>query len=372
MFGEKENNNVVKIDISYNLIVKAVVFVAGFAFLFLIRDIVGMLIVSIFLTTAIGPFVDFIHKKKKLPRWIGILIVYLGIIGVFALVVGMLFPAIVKEFRTLIDKLPYFYQSLSLKFDGIQSVAVQDALKNYVLGFAKGAISKLQTGGSGIFQSFSNIISGFAFFFITLVITFYMTMEEDGPVRLVKALVPKKWHHYALNLMVKIQNIVGGWLKGQLSLCLIIGSMSYISLVIMGVNYSLLLGLLATITEAIPYVGPLIGAVPAVFMAFTQSPVKGIAVAIIYVLIQQMENHFIVPKVMKKSVGLNPIIVIVVVMIGVKLAGFAGALLAITITAILQLIATELFHLEQDGIFREKKETEDEIKIIGEEDNKLN
>lgn len=371
MFGEKENNNVVKIDISYNLIVKSVLFVAGFAFLFLIRDIVGMLLISILLTTAIGPFVDLMHKKKKLPRWVGILIVYIGIIGIFALVVGMLFPAIIKEFRTLIDKLPYFYQSLSVKFDGIQSVAVQDALKNYVLGFAKGAISKLQTGSSGIFQSFSNLISGFAFFFITLVITFYMTMEEDGPARLVKALVPKKWHHYALNLMVKIQNIVDGWLKGQLSLCLIIGSMSYISLVIMGVNYSLLLGLLAALTEAIPYVGPLIGAIPAIFMAFTQSPVKGIAVTIIYVLIQQMENHFIVPKVMKKSVGLNPIIVIIVVMIGVKLAGFAGALLAVPITAILQLIATEIFHLEQDGIFREKDEANNDVKIIG-EDNKIN
>ncbi len=364
MFGEKENNNVIKIDISYNLIMKAILFIFGFAFLFLIRDIVGMLLISIFLTTAISPFVDLIHKKKKLPRWVGILIVYIGIIGIFSLVVGMLFPAIVKEFRTLIDKLPYFYQMLAGKFEGIQSIAVQDALKNYVLGFAKGAISKLQTGNTGIFQSFSNIISGFTFFFITLVITFYMTMEENGSMRLVKALVPKKWHHYALNLMVKIQNIVGGWFKGQLSLSLIIGTMSYISLVIMGVNYSLLLGLLAAITETIPYIGPIIGAVPAIFIAFTQSPVKGIAVTIMYALIQQMENHFIVPRVMKKSVGLNPIVVIVVIMIGVKVAGFVGALLAVPLAAILQLIATELFHLEQDGIFKKKEDVEEEIKVF--------
>lgn len=366
MFGEKENNNVVKIDISYNLVVKAILFIFGFAFLFLIRDIIGMLLISILLTTAIGPFVDLIHKKKKMPRWVGITIVYVGIIGVCALVVGMLFPAIIKEFKTLIDKLPYFYQSLATQIDGIQSIAVQDALKEYLLGFAKGALSKIQTGSGDIFKSFGNVISGFTFFFITLVITFYMTMEEDGPTRLVKALVPKKWHHYALNLMVKIQNIVGGWLKGQLSLSLIIGSMCYIALIIMGVNYSLLLALLAAITEAIPYVGPLIGAVPAVFIAFTQSPVKGIAVTIIYVLIQQMENNFIVPKVMKKSVGLNPIVVIIVIMIGVKLAGFAGALLAIPFTAIIQVIASEFFHLEQDGIFKEKENNKEEVNIIGE------
>jgi len=366
MFGEKENNNVIKIDISYNLIVKTILFVFGFIFLFLIRDIIGILLISIFLTTAIGPFVDFIHKKKKIPRWVGIVIIYVGIIGIFALVVGMLFPAIIREFKTLIDKLPYFYQSLASQVDGIKSVAVQDALKEYLLGFAKGAMSKIQTGSGDIFKSFGNVISGFAFFFITLVITFYMTMEEDGPTRLVKALVPKKWHHYALNLMVKIQNIVGGWLKGQLLLSLIIGSMCYVALIIMGVNYSLLLALLAGITEAIPYVGPILGAVPAIFIAFTQSPIKGIAVAIIYVLIQQMENHFIVPNVMKKSVGLNPIIVIIVVLIGVKIAGFAGALLAIPFTAILQVIGIEFFHLEQDGIFRQKEEDKEEISVIGE------
>ncbi len=367
MFGEKENNSVIKIDISYSLILKAVLFIFGFVFLFLIRDIIGILLVSILLTTAIGPFVDLIHKKKKLPRWVGVLIVYVGIIGIFVLVTGMLFPAIINEFKTLVDKLPYFYQELASKFDSIKSVAMQDALKEYFLGFAKGTITKLQTGGGDIFKSFTNIVSGFAFFFITLVITFYMTMEEDGPTRLVKALVPKKWHHYALNLMTKIQNTVVGWLKGQLSLSLIVGSMSYVALIIMGINYSLLLAIFAGITEIIPYIGPTIGAIPAVFIALTQSPIKGLAILIIYLLIQQIENHFIVPKVMKKSVGLNPIIVIIVIMIGVKLAGFAGALLAVPFTAIIQVVANELFHLEQDGIFKQEEENKEEIKIMGED-----
>lgn len=365
MFGEKESNNIVKIDISYNLVIKAILFIFGFVFLFLIRDILGILLVSILLTTAITPFVDFIHKKKKAPRWLGIVIVYVGIVGLFVLTTGLLFPAIIKEFKTLIDKLPYLYQSLSNQFNGIESAALQDVLKDYVLGFAKGTITKIQAGGADIFKSFGNIISGFAFFFITLVITFYMTMEEDGHTRLVKALVPKKWHHFALNLMTKIQNIVVGWLKGQLSLSLIIGAMSYVALIILGVNYSLLLALFAAITELIPYIGPTIGAIPAVFIAFTQSPIKGIGVLIVYILIQQMENNLIVPKVMKKSVGLNPIVVIVVIMIGIKLAGFTGALLAVPVAAILQVVVEEIFHLDQDGIFKKRDDSSSEdVKVF--------
>ena len=172
MFGENENNSVVKIDISYSLILKAALFIFGFIFLFLIRDIIGILLVSILLTTAINPFVDLIHKKNKLPRWVGILIVYIGIIGIFALITGLLFPAIIKEFKTLIDKLPYFYQSLSNQFDHIKSITAQDTVKNYVLDFAKGIISKIQSSGGDIFKSIGSVVSGFAFFLITLVITF--------------------------------------------------------------------------------------------------------------------------------------------------------------------------------------------------------
>ena len=134
---------------------------------------------------------------------------------------------------------------------------------------------------------------------------------------------------------------------------LIIGALSYIALVILGVNYSLLLALFAGITEIIPYIGPVLGAVPAVIIAFTQGPIKGLFVVIVYVLIQQLENNFIVPKVMKKSVGLNPIIVIIVIMIGIKIAGIAGALLAVPFTAIIQVIANELFHYSEEGIFKE-------------------
>lgn len=364
MFGEKESNEVMKIDFSYTFIVKVILFVVGFAFLFLVRDIIGMILVSILLTAVITPFVDLLHKKKKAPRWVGIAIIYVGIIGIATLIIALLVPAISNEFKALIDKTPYLYQNISSWFSNIQSEALQSTLRDNVLNVVKGLFSKLQNGSGGLIQSFSGVVSGLSFFVITLVMTFYMAMEEDGSIRLVKALIPKKWHHFALNLLNKIQNVIVGWMKGQLSLSLIIGVLCYIALIIMGVNYSLLLALVAAVTELIPYIGPVLGAIPAVFIAFTQSPVKGIAIVIIYVIIQQLENNLIVPRVMKKSVGLNPLVVIIVILIGVKIAGIFGSLLAVPVTAIIQIIANEVFHLDQEGIFKEKEEKTDDIKII--------
>ena len=354
MFGENNNNNnnVVKIDISYNFIVKIALIVFGAVFLYLTRSIIAILLVSILLTTSITPFVDLIHKKKKLPRWLGIVIIYIGIIGLFGLVIGLLFPAMVNEAKNLIDKIPYLYTSISDKFNNINSPELQSTLKEAILKFLNGISDKFE-GGSGIFKSVSSVVSGFSFFVVTLIMTFYMTMEEDGTERLIKAVVPKKFHCFSLNLLHKIQNTVGSWLKGQLSLSLIIGALCYIALVILGVNYSLLLALFAGLTEIIPYIGPVLGSIPAIIIAFTQGPIKGLFVIIIYVLIQQLENNFIVPKVMKKSVGLNPIVVIIVIMIGIRLAGIAGALLAVPFTAIIQVIANEFFHYSEEGIFKE-------------------
>lgn len=366
MFGESHNNNnddkVVKIDISYNFIVKIVAIVLGGLFLYLIRSILAILLVSIILTTAISPFVDLIHKKKKLPRWVGILIIYIGIIGIFVLVIGLLMPALIKELQNFIDKVPYLYELVNSKFSAIADSGVQDTIKNAVLNFVNNLATRVEASNT-IFQSFSSIISGFAFFFMTLVVTFYMSMEEDGSARLIKALVPKQYHTFSLNLLNKIQKTVGSWLKGQLSLCLIIGTLYYISFVILGVNYTLLLAVFAGVMEIIPYIGPVLGAAPAAIIGFTQSPIKGLFVILIIILIQQLENNLIVPKVMKKSVGLNPLIVIIVIMIGVKIAGIAGALLAVPFTAIIQVIAREMFHFDQEGIFNDenKKDNNEDI-----------
>ena len=119
------------------------------------------------------------------------------------------------------------------------------------------------------------------------------------------------------------------WLRGQLILVLIIGALSFIGLTILQVKYALVLAMIAGISELIPYVGPIIGAIPAVFLASSQSLFKAGLVIILYVVIQQLENQIIVPKVMQRSVGLSPLVIIIVMLIGARLAGVVGLLLAV-------------------------------------------
>jgi predicted PurR-regulated permease PerM len=144
------------------------------------------------------------------------------------------------------------------------------------------------------------------------------------------------------SLIVQIEEKLGSWLRGQLFLSLIIGILSYIGLLVLGIPYALPLAVVAGVLEVIPVIGPIISSIPSVLIALTISPILGLAVAAMYFVIQQLENHLIVPQVMKRAVGLNPLIVILAIAIGSSLLGFAGALLAVPIAVVLQTVVGEV------------------------------
>jgi len=179
--------------------------------------------------------------------------------------------------------------------------------------------------------------------FAVLIITFYMTLEEDGMKKFVKSIAPLKYQPYLISKVKRVQVKMGMWLRGQLILSLILGVLAYIGLLIIGVDYALVLALLVAVTEFIPYVGPIIGGIPAVFIAFTQSPVKAGIVVVLYVVIQQLENSVISPKVMQKAVGLNPIIIILALLVGGTIGGFAGVILAIPAVTIISVFVEDFF-----------------------------
>ena len=140
-----------------------------------------------------------------------------------------------------------------------------------------------------------------------------------------------------------MQTKIGLWLRGQVILSFIIFCLTFLCLYILGVRYALVLALLAGLTEYIPYFGPFLGAIPAVFLAFTQSPVLALFVALIYYLIQLVENNIIVPKLMQKVVGLNPIVSIIVILTGYKIAGVLGAILAVPVSTAVGVFLRDLF-----------------------------
>jgi predicted PurR-regulated permease PerM len=180
---------------------------------------------------------------------------------------------------------------------------------------------------------------------LALVITFYFSVQENAVKQFIVWLTPKGKEEKTVLIIEKIQSRLGLWLRGQMLLSLIIFIITYVGLKILGIKYALVLALLAGFFEVVPYLGPILSAVPAVFLTLI-SPwggwFKALMVLVLYVVVQQAENNVIVPKVMARTVGLNPLIVIISILIGAKIAGVAGALVAVPVATALAVVLKEL------------------------------
>ena len=186
-----------------------------------------------------------------------------------------------------------------------------------------------------IFGALITFFGGILSTIVIVIVTYYLSLYDQSIKRSIRSLLPAKYQPYFSHLTLRMQDKIGLWLRGQLVLCLIIFFMVLIGLSLLGVKYVWVLALLAGVSEIIPYFGPIIGAVPAVFIAFTQSPELGLATLALYFFIQQAENYLIVPKVMQKAVGLNPVVIIIAMLIGAQVAGIFGILLAVPVTTAL-------------------------------------
>lgn len=319
---------------TFNLSILNLLKIAGvilvIIFLYLIRDILAIIFVAAILAAALDPWVDYL-QEKKIPRPVSILALYVIGLSVIILALVLIVPVMTTEIRSLANNFPVYYEKLLNAFGQFQESS--SVTRSFTGILESWAVNLGQTTKS-VFSTISGVFGGIISFIAVLVITFYLIVKKDNMRSFIETLAPKKYHAYAIQLYNRVQKKIGSWLSGEISLMVIVAILAYLGLLILGVRYTLLLALIAGLTELIPYVGPTIGAIPAVLIALTDSPLKALLVVILYVIIQQLENSVIVPKVMKRAVGLNPIVVIVVILIGGKIAGILGALLAVPIATI--------------------------------------
>ena len=321
--------------------IKIIAVILGLVFLYLIRDIIVVLFVAAILGAAIDPWVDYL-QNKKIPRAVSILALYVVGLGILALATILIVPVMTTELTSLANNFPNYYEKILSAFGQFQdSTITTNSFTNILESWA----ANLGQTTKGVFSTISGIFGGIISFIAVLVITFYLIVRKDNMKSFIQTVTPGKYQAYIIQLYNRVQRKIGSWLSGQILLMLIIATLSYVGLLVLGVRYTLLLALIAGLTEIIPYVGPTLGAIPAVLIAFTDSPLKALFVLILYIIIQQLENSVIVPKVMKKAVGLNPIVVIVVILIGGKIAGILGALLAVPIATIASVLIKDFFEI---------------------------
>jgi len=328
------------VDLSLFSIIKFFLVIIALVFLYMIKDVLAILFVALILSAAVDPWVDR-WEKYRIPRGISILLIYLILFSVLFCTVYLLIPPIANEVEQLSVNFPDYYNKFLETATSLRAFSTEhDFVENFDSWVAT-LRSNIPDAVKSVFGTVFNVFGGIISFFIILVIGFYFTVEEGALKKAVTFFLPSKYHQHILTLINKVQEKIGSWLVGQLILCLIIGVLSYIGLTILGVKYALVIALFAAVGEFIPYLGPIISAVPAVFLAFVQSPIKGLLVLVLFIVIQQLENNLLVPKVMQKAVGLNPIASLVAMLVGAQLGGIVGIILAIPVATAISVVLKE-------------------------------
>lgn len=313
-----------KVDISHKTVIFIAIFILALWATYLIRDLIIILFVAVIFVSALSPLVS-LFVKLKLPKALSIAMTYIIIISVLTGFLVMIIPPLVEQTNRLIVVSP----PLIAQFFNV--VNIDKSLLS----------SELTNISKNLFSITLSVFDNLLAIVFLLVLTFYMLLEKDNLESRIASLFKNKEERVRRSI-VKIEEKLGAWLQGQLILSLLVGILSFIGLTVLNIPYALPLALIAGVMEVIPVIGPIISAIPAIFIALTISPLLSVMVTAMYLIIQQLENSLIVPQVMKRAVGLNPLIVILAIAIGSRLLGISGALLAVPIAVVFQIIATEV------------------------------
>jgi len=316
-----------KIEISAKTIIFTVFFIILLNLLWMLKDLIFSLFIAFIIMSALKPFVNFL-ESKKVPRLLAVLGIYFIFIGLFAELLNIIFPPLIQQSAALIKNFPAIVKSLSLQ-------RFQFINLNSFFQYAPNVTGQFFDLAKGFF---SNTV----FLITTLFFGFYFLLEKDLIFKTVADFFDKEKLIRVTQVINKIEKRMSNWFWGELTLMTVVGVMTFIGLNLIGIKYSLPLAVLAGLLEAVPNLGPIIAAVPMVLIGFSQSSFAGFTALALAFIVQQLENNLVVPLIMKKVVGVNPIITLIALLVGGRLAGVAGIFLAIPITLFIETIFKEI------------------------------
>lgn len=328
-----------EISISNSTLIKITLVFLVLVFAFLVRDILVMFLAALILAIAFDRPIDKL-QNKGLPRAVAAIFVYAVILIVFVGILYFILPSLAVELRNIaVDYAGYFeqvfYPAEVLNFQTVEeSLNLRESLEKLTEFVTESA----QTILGAIFAIFGGVLS----FLIIIFIALFLNIQEKGVKKFLFYLAPEKHQDYVLSVFDKIQRQVSNWLWGRAGSSVLVGLSTFIGLQILGIPFSLTLATIAFLFNFIPFIGPAIAAVPAVLIALSESFLLAVGVIILYVFINNILEGFVfVPLLMKKAVNLNPAILIVLIMIGARLAGILGVIIAIPFAAIVSVVIEE-------------------------------
>lgn len=342
---EKKMEEVV-MHLSMLSVAKATIVVIGMVlltnFLGEIADILLIFFVSLLFAAALDPSVDAL-EKRGIPKAVSVIGIFILVLAFLVFFVSKLVPLIALQLIELARNLNTIVNSgatgnypfagqiqplLDNFFQEIDKDLVVDQLKSALDSIGQ----QLQSLAGNTFGVIKNLFNGIFNFVLILIFTFFLTVDERSVDDFFVSLFPSKHGAYIVDKLELIKHRVGYWLRGQVALMCAMFLVSFILFSILGVKYALTLAMLAGLMEIVPVVGPIIAGIPALLVAFNQSATLSLIVLVALIVLQQIENNVLVPMIMRKAVGLSPIIVMLSMMIGFKTLGVLGAIIAIPVS----------------------------------------
>ena len=336
------------ISISTKTILKVIITIILLVFLWAVRDVIALVFTALILAALMNPFAQW-ATRYKIPKGLAVILFYVIFFGGLGLSFAVVLPELIHQIGKLASTLGQFWATVAIGADWVRQFVGQYGLvenfQNGLTSLQEQAVGML----TGLLFSITDIFGGIAGLAVVLVMAFYMVVEEREALQWFKNFIPDHYEELAARLLKQIQAKFGSWLLGQLALSIIIGVLYYVGLRILGVEGALVLAILGGFTEFVPYLGPVLGGIPAVIIASIQSPMLGLLTLIFYIVVQQVENHILVPKIMQKAVGINPVVSIVALLVGAQLFGITGAILAIPVATACSVALMEIWKFQQEA-----------------------
>lgn len=317
------------LDISWAAILKIAVASLVFYLIFLVRDILVLVIFAAIISVLFNPAIDFL-QKRKIPRILAVSLVYISVFSFLGLFVYLILPIFIFEIQQFSQFFPQYFGKLAppLKDLGISAFDNFEVFLDSLGGW-------MVQASSNVFSALSAIFGGIFSTLTIFTISFFLSLEEKGLDRMIALLSPKRYEAYVLDIFHKSESKVAGWFGSRILACLFVGVATFVACKILSLKYAISFAFLAGVLNIIPFVGPMVTGLIIVLFTALDSWSRAIIISIIFFLIQQLEGNILTPVLTKRFIGLPPILVIISLMVGGKLWGILGGILAIPLAGVI-------------------------------------
>lgn len=329
----------IRVSITSGTIVTALCVIVGVYIFWLLRDLALLVVTAIVIASAIEPGIMF-FVRWRIPRFVSVLLVYTLVFGLVFTLLYLFFPPVIRDAANFLSAMPRYLDTINAptSFSSIADAANFIGGQQGIQSFAQTLLSfqsVFTASSGGVLQLLITFFGGIFSLGLVIVLSFYFALQETGVDDFIRLVMPVAYEEYSVDLWKRTQKKIGLWMQGQILLSVIVGILVYLGLLIIGIPYALLLAVFTAMVEIIPIFGSLLSGVVAVVVGYSDG---GVAIAAIvaglYIVVNQFESNLIYPLIVKKIIGVPPLLVIVALIAGYTLAGFLGAVLSVPVAAV--------------------------------------